>query len=469
MKSAELFAKSAELAKQARAKYDEAKAKATADKRDMIEDEVKGYRALLAESDKFKAEAEDLVRMEGNEARADESRGRKADPDPIQTEPRKQSRNRRPEITEEQRCLAIAAWMKRNIHSPREITEDERDACKVTGVNPDANEFVLRLAPMYQMNRGRRAGWSGGYGNSFQGSEERAMSAMVGSSGGFYVGDTLLTQLEVNMLAYGSVMQVAGMLRTATGEPMGWPTIDYTTVVGNQVGEGVVSTTGVSPSAGKVTWGAYKFTSNACLVPTELLEDSVFDMPTIIGQMLGEALGRILNQKFTTGSGAATPKGIVTAATAATLQSTAAATTASATAITWDEITDLIHSIDPALRPGSAFMFSDPVYQHIRKLKDGVGRPLWADGPNSTPPALLQGYPYYINQDMATSVAASNETMIFGRLEKYKVRQVNEVRLYRMTEAYRLYDQDAFIAFTRADGNLLTAGTAPIKKLVQHA
>lgn len=466
-KASELIKESGELAALSKARFEEARKKADAEKRDLTDDEVKSYKEPLARAKALAEQARDIGELETIEASATESRGRKADPDPAPAETR--GGNRRPEITDEQRCLAIAAWMKRNLHSPREITESERDACKALRSNPDASEFVIRLAPAYAMNRGRRAGWAGGHGVSFQGAEERAMSALVGSSGGFYVGDTLLTQLEVNMLAYGSVMQVAGMLRTATGEPLSWPTVDYTTTVGSQVGESAVSTTGVAPSAGRVTWGAYKFTSNACLVPTELLEDSIFDVPTMVGQMLGEALGRILNQKFTTGSGAATPNGIVTAATAATLQSTGAATTASATAITWDEITDLIHSIDPALRPGSAFMFSDPVYQHIRKLKDGMGRPLWADGPNSTPPALLQGYPYYINQDMATSVAANNATMIFGRLEKYKVRQVNEVRLYRMTEAYRLYDQDAFLAFIRADGNLLTAGTAPIKKLVQHA
>lgn len=466
MKSAELFAKSADLAKQARNAYEASKAKATAEKRDLTDDEVKVYRALLAESDKYKAEAEDVARMEGNESRADESRGRRSDPDPTDRNSRP---GREPEISEETRCLALSAWFKRNKRDKSEISDRERDACKRTRIDPEASSFTLDLMPAHHQRRMRDSGWGAGYSRSFDGAELRAMSALVGSSGGFFIGDTLLTQLEVNMLAYGGVLQAAETIRTATGENMPWPTIDYTTIIGSQLGEGVAAGTSVAPSAGRVTWGAYEFTSNACLVPTALIEDSIFDLPGIVGQMLGEALGRILNTKFTTGTGAATPKGIVTAATAATMPETSAATTASATAIAWDEVTNLIHSIDPALRPGSAFMFSDGIYQHLRKLKDGMGRPLWADGPNSTPPADLQGYRYFINQDMASAPIASAETMLFGRLEKYKVRMVNQVRFYRLVEAYRLQDQDAFVAFVRADGNLLTAGTAPVKKLVQHA
>jgi HK97 family phage major capsid protein len=59
--------------------------------------------------------------------------------------------------------------------------------------------------------------------------------------------------------------------------------------------------------------------------------------------------------------------------------------------------------------------------------------------------------------------------MLFGNLKKYKVRQVREIRMYRLQERYRDNDQDGFVAFGRQDGNLLDAGTAPVKKLTQHS
>ena len=112
-------------------------------------------------------------------------------------------------------------------------------------------------------------------------------------------------------------------------------------------------------------------------------------------------------------------------------------------------------------------MFHDGVYEYLRKLKDGVGRPLWAEGPNSTPPPTLMGYPYFINQDMQSSVATGTKTMIFGRLSDYKIRQVNEIRMYRLIERNRENDQDTFLAFIRAHGNLLTSSTVRVRHMLQ--
>ena len=127
----------------------------------------------------------------------------------------------------------------------------------------------------------------------------------------------------------------------------------------------------------------------------------------------------------------------------------------------------MIHSVDPAYRQGAAWMFHDNIMLHLRKLLDGIGRPLWADGPNGTLPPTLKGYPYFINQDMQSSVATGTKTVLFGQLSKYKIRQVNNVRFFRLTERYRDNDQDGFGAFIESDGNLLTAGTAPVKHLLQ--
>lgn len=375
----------------------------------------------------------------------------------------------RPLITDEQRCLSIQAWMRRNGSRKLDLRDEHVSACEAAGIDPNAEELVIRLHDANRMKRMRSAGFDGGYGRSYQGAEGRALSAVVGASGGYLTApEEMVNNIEVNMLAYGGILQAAQVIRTAGANEMSWPTFDDTSNTGRQVGENAAVTATAEPFMGKKSWGAYKFTSDEILVPTELLEETPFDLPGLIGEALGERLGRILSTKFTTGSGAATPLGIVNSAAAATL-STGVATTASATAITWDEITDLIHSLNPAYRQGAAFMFSDAVYQHLRKLKDAAGRPLWAEGPNSTPPATLQGHPYYINHDMASSIIASATTMLFGRLSQYKVRQVREIRMYRLVERHRENDQDAFLAFIRADGGVLQSNTPQIRKLVQHA
>ena len=259
------------------------------------------------------------------------------------------------------------------------------------------------------------------------------------------------------MLAFGGVRQVAETIRTASGERMSWPTADDTSNTGAQLGESTSIGSSVDPSFGKVYWDAYKFSSKPVLVPYELIEDSAFDLPGLLGGMLGERLGRITNTKFTTGTGAATPKGIVTAATSFSA--------ASATSIAWDDVLGLEHSIDPAYRSGASFMMHDSILLACRKLKDGNGQYLWQSNINVGVPDSFSGKPLTINQDMDSTVASGKKTILYGQLSKYKIRSVGQMRMYRLEERYRDTDQDGFVAFIREDGNLLTAGTAPIKYL----
>lgn len=363
-------------------------------------------------------------------------------------------------VSDEQRTIAVGAWF---VGNRRRLTGEEQRACEATGIHPGSGELVLRTSDTNRVRRMRDAGWEGGFGRSYEGAERRALSAVIGSSGAFTIADSFVNQLELAMFQSGGILQAADILRTDNGALMKWPTADDTSNEGEMLGEST-AVGEASPSFGQQAWSAYKFSSKKVLVPSELFRDSAFDVAGVIASMLGERIGRKLNSMLTTGTGASQPHGLATAAPAGK-------TAASATAFTWDELEDLISSVDPAHRQGSAFMFHDNIRSYIHKMKDGIGRPLWADGPNGTPPASLKGYPWFINQNMQSSIASGTKTVIFGQLKKYKVRQVRDLRLYRLTEVNRTSDQDVFIGFLEADGNLLdptTGGTyCPVKALVQ--
>lgn len=356
--------------------------------------------------------------------------------------------------TEEDRSIAIQAWFREQCG--HDLEERHVEACERLGFNPRRRNLDIELLPTT-----RHQALTAAFRNGHQsGAHKRALSANLGSTGGVTVAPgTLVTSLEVAMLDFSGVMQVADTIRTPSGEPLTWPTANDTSNSGRQIGESAAVTT-LDPTFAGVTWSAYKFTSDEILVPTELLEDSVFDIAGVIGPMLGERLGRILESKFTTGTGAATPKGIVTAATLGH-------TTASATAITYDEIIRLEHSVDPAYRNSAGYMMHDSVMLALRLLKDGNGQYLWRSGVDSDRPDTLNGRPVTVNQNMASTIESAAKTVLFGQLNKYKVRMVNSIRLYRLVERHRENDQDAFLAFVRADGNLLDAGVAPVKYLLQ--
>lgn len=290
--------------------------------------------------------------------------------------------------------------------------------------------------------------------------EVRGMNVGTNADGGYLVSSTILSELEVNMLHFGAMRQVAETMTTQTGEQLAWPTADDTGNTGEIINEEATAGSEVDPTFAQVLWGAFKFSSKPMKISQELLEDSTVNLLPVIGSMLGERLGRISNTKYTVGAGTTEPTGIVTAASLGV-------TAASATAIASDEFLELIHSVDPAYRTGAGFMMHDNILLYARKLKDANDDYLWQPGLKDGVPDRFLGYGLTINQDMDSAVTTGKKTALFGQLNKYKIRRVRSIRMYRLQELYRMTDQDGFIAFVREDGNLLDAGTAPVKYLQQ--
>ena len=208
---------------------------------------------------------------------------------------------------------------------------------------------------------------------------------------------------------------------TYSGIPLAFPRADVNAKTVSVTAEGVtLGDTGAKDAVfGQKSLGAFSFNTEWLRVSFELANDSIFAMESLLGSLLGERLGRRANLELTTGVGTTAPAGIVTG-------STLGKTAAAVAAITWDEIIDLEHSVDPAYRssPKARYMFNDSVLQAVRKLKDGQGNYLWQMGDvKGGVPASFNGRPYSINQAMA-SMATGNKVMLFGDFSKYYVRKV---------------------------------------------
>lgn len=358
----------------------------------------------------------------------------------------------------EERDLALQAWA--GYRSPACRTARHLAAAQRFGIDPAGNQLVIDLYDTREFHA-LQHDCRMRHPSSLQ---QRALSSALGASGGFMIGSTLVQALERNMLAFGAVEQVCDVIVTQTGEEMSWPTADDTSNEGEIIGENPSSANEAAPTFGLVKWNAYEFSSKLVKVPVRLLEDAPSFLATELGSMLGERIGRAKNRKFTTGTGNTQPKGL-------TVASTLGYTTASATAITGDECIRLEHSVDPAYRddPSCGYMAHDNIILELRLLKDGGSRYLWQPGLMDGRPDRFNGRPFAINQHMDSALAASNKTLLFGKMSAYKVRRVRQLVLLRLTERFAETRQEGFIAFERADGNLLDAGTAPIKYLQQHA
>lgn len=292
--------------------------------------------------------------------------------------------------------------------------------------------------------------------------QNRALSALVGSAGGYLVTPTFLARITQTQEFYGGALQAGPeILTTDGGEDIYWPTNDDTGNTGERLAEnGAVSEQAVTFGQRKL--GAYLYSSKMVKVPLMLMNDAAFDIEGFLGLRFGERLGRIWNTDLTVGTGASQPQGMVTGATSGV-------TTASATAITYDELVDLEHSVDPAYRDPDRcrLMLADATLKLLRKLKDGNQRPLWEPSLQAGVPSLFNGYRYVINNDMPAATA-SNKSVLFGDFGAYYiVRQVTGVLVVRLQELFMQNLQQAFFAVNRMDGGVKDASA--VKALTMHA
>jgi HK97 family phage major capsid protein len=305
------------------------------------------------------------------------------------------------------------------------------------------------------MRFGANAALTDGERAAIRKSIQNAQSIGTTTGGGYTVPTGFYRKLIDAQLAFGGMLSVSEVLDTDSGQSLPIPTDNDTGNVGAIISENTqVATQDIT--FGQVTLGAYMYSSKAVLVSLQLLQDSAFDLDAFIANKLATRIARITNTHFTTGDGSSKPRGVVIDAV-----SGKAGLTGQATSIIYDDLIDLEHSVDPAYRANARFMMNDSSLKVIKKLKDSYGRPLWLAGLASNDPDTINGYPYVINQQVA-SMAANAKSVLFGDFKNYYIRRVNGAVAMRLTERYADYAQVGFMLWQRFDGALVDAGTHPI-------
>ena len=293
--------------------------------------------------------------------------------------------------------------------------------------------------------------------------EKRGTSTQVvgtDSLGGFLVPQEFSNELDVATLFTGEVERLAKKLNTASGGLLDYPTVDDSATDAILTSEAGAVTTADMTFANKQL-SAYNY-SSLVKVSAQLLQDSAFDLNSFLVEAMGERIARATNAAFTTGDASSKPQGIV-------VGSSLGNTAAGATAITADDVLDLIYSIDASYRnkPSFGLMAHDNIISAIRAL--GVGSsndyPIWQPGMAVGQPDRIFGVPVYVNNDMQSSIATATKTMIAADFSKYVVRNAGGVQFLRLNERFMNELEVGFIAYKRADGAVLNS--AAVKHLLQ--
>lgn len=197
---------------------------------------------------------------------------------------------------------------------------------------------------------------------------------------------------------------------------------------------------------GTVSLGAHKL-STIIKVSEELLNDSAFNLETYISSEFARRMGAAEELAFINGNGTGKPTGVINTAEVGV-------TSASANAITTDEIIDLYHSLRTPYRKNAAFLANDSTIKAIRKLKDSNGQYLWQPGLQAGQPDTILNRPIHTSAYMP-EIGSANKILLFGDLKYYWIADRQGRSFQRLNELFAKNGQVGFRVFQRVDGKLI--------------
>lgn len=294
--------------------------------------------------------------------------------------------------------------------------------------------------------------------DSYGGSEARTILGVSITGDGATGGVLAPAVLEKALLDFNrdyNIMRRIASVRASESDV----DIPYTTThtTAYHVNEGA-DFTASTPAWAKVTMKAYKAAA-LTVVTHEAMQDMFLDMESWIRDDFGMAFADLEENDFVNGTGSGQPTGFLGSASSAL-------TTASASAVTGDELIDLTFAVDRKYRERGVFVISDTAMKLIRKLKLGTGDYLWQPGIQDGHPDRLLGYPVYTCTKMP-AVAASAKPIAFGDFKRYRILDRRGLYVQRLNELYATSGQVGFMAYRRYDGKLLDASA--VKYITMHA
>jgi HK97 family phage major capsid protein len=198
----------------------------------------------------------------------------------------------------------------------------------------------------------------------------------------------------------------------------------------------------------------------AVKVTEELLYDNAFGLENYLIDQFAKALANAEEDAFLNGNGEGKPLGIF----AVNGGGEVAVTTASSTAITYDEIVNLVYSLKRPYRKNAKFILNDQTIATLRKLKDGNGQYIWQPALQAGEPDRLLGYEVLTSAYVPT-IAAGAPVIAFGDFSYYNIGDRGVRSFAELKELFAGNGMIGFVAKERVDGKLVLSEAVKILKI----
>lgn len=286
---------------------------------------------------------------------------------------------------------------------------------------------------------------------------QAAIGVTTDAAGGYLVPQSFATRFESMLVGTDRLFEVAQLFETATGSATGFPVMEDTASAAAVVAENSASNAGPDLVFAALAFSKCPtFRSGIIRASFELVNDTAFNFEQLLADAGGVRMARGIGAAFVT-----------TLLANATLGKTAASTTA----VTGDELFDLVDSVDPAYQVNGSWLMARPTLTSILKLKASTaGTYLFESAVDSAGRPTLLGMPVYLCPSMP-ALTAGQKVLSFGDHSKFVRRECKNslvVKVY--TELYAPLGQVGYEIFLRADGGLLkSASNSPCKYLQLHS
>lgn len=281
------------------------------------------------------------------------------------------------------------------------------------------------------------------------------LSEGVDANGGYLVPEEYDSRL-IDTLTEENIMRKLGHTITTSGEHK--INIAATKPAAAWIDEGGALSFGDATFA-QINLDAHKL-HVAVKVTEELLYDNAFGLESYIIEQFGKALSNAEEDAFLNGDGKGKPLGIF----AETGGGTVGVTAASATAITADEIINLVYSLKRPYRKNAKFIMNDQTIAALRKLKDNNGAYLWQPSLQAGKVDRLFGYEVYTSPYVPT-ITAGKPVIAFGDFSYYNIGDRGTRSFAELKELYAGNGMVGFVAKERVDGKLILPEAVQILKM----
>ena len=281
------------------------------------------------------------------------------------------------------------------------------------------------------------------------------LSEGVDANGGYLVPEEYDSRL-IDTLTEENIMRKLGHTITTSGEHK--INIAATKPAAAWIDEGGALSFGDATFA-QINLDAHKL-HVAVKVTEDLLYDNAFGLESYIIEQFGKALSNAEEDAFLNGDGVGKPLGLLSDKGGGEV----AITTASATAITADEVINLVYSLKRPYRKNAKFIMNDQTIAALRKLKDNNGAYLWQPSLQAGEVDRLFGYEV-CTSPYVPAIAAGKPVIAFGDFSYYNIGDRGTRSFAELKELYAGNGMVGFVAKERVDGKLILPEAVQILKM----